>query len=74
MKDSSSYAGGQFEITRWTMVLEAKGPDSAKSEKALAELCQKYWGPIYAFIRRQGWAEADAEDLTQSFFAQFLKL
>jgi RNA polymerase sigma-70 factor (ECF subfamily) len=36
-------------------------------------LCQRYWYPVYAYIRRRGSRREEAEDLTQGFFAQFLK-
>lgn len=39
---------------------------------ALAELCQSYWAPVYAFYRRLGRSRADAEDLTQGLFARLL--
>jgi RNA polymerase sigma-70 factor (ECF subfamily) len=41
--------------------------------EALAELCKSYWKPVYAFLRRQGNAPHDAEDLTQGFFAMLLE-
>ncbi|PYL08286.1 MAG: hypothetical protein DME33_07755 [Verrucomicrobia bacterium] len=40
---------------------------------ALSELCQIYWRPIYLFLRRQGYAFDDAEDLTQGFFAHLIQ-
>ena len=36
-------------------------------------MCETYWPPVYAFIRRRGLAPADAEDLTQSYFARFFE-
>jgi RNA polymerase sigma-70 factor (ECF subfamily) len=39
---------------------------------ALSELCRIYWRPVYAFVRRQGASEHDAQDLTQSFFADLI--
>jgi RNA polymerase sigma-70 factor (ECF subfamily) len=43
------------------------------SQRALAELAQLYWFPLYAYIRRQGHPPAQAEDLTQDFFARLLE-
>jgi RNA polymerase sigma-70 factor (ECF subfamily) len=40
---------------------------------ALARLCEMYWPPIYSFVRRRGYSPDDAQDLTQSFFAFFLR-
>jgi len=40
---------------------------------ALAELCQIYWRPVYVFLRRQGIAQHDAQDLTQAFFADLIE-
>jgi DNA-directed RNA polymerase specialized sigma24 family protein len=61
-----------FVTTRWTMVLLAGSKSSTHSDSALAELCQTYWYPLYAFVRRQGKTKEDAEDLVQAFFARFL--
>jgi RNA polymerase sigma-70 factor (ECF subfamily) len=40
--------------------------------RALAGLCEIYWYPLYAYVRRSGHSEADAQDLTQAFFARLL--
>ncbi len=50
-------------------------PDGEKQEAqaALAELCRVYWKPVFSFVCRQGWATADAQDLTQDFFVMILK-
>jgi RNA polymerase sigma-70 factor (ECF subfamily) len=42
------------------------------ADAALAKLCQLYWYPIYAFVRRRGYSQEDAKDLTQEFFARVL--
>jgi len=39
---------------------------------ALERLCRTYWYPLYAFARREGYDEHDAQDLTQGFFELFL--
>ena len=63
---------GQFEQTQWSLVLEA-GAEDDSGAVALAQLCQKYWYPLYAFVRRQGASHHDAQDLTQGFFGKLLE-
>jgi RNA polymerase sigma-70 factor (ECF subfamily) len=53
-------------------VLHARQPNSAEAAAALEQLCQTYWYPLYAFVRRQGHDPHDAQDLTQEFFARLL--
>jgi len=61
-----------FLATRWTEVLQAAqtSPDGAS---ALENLCHKYWYPLYAYVRREGFSPHDAQDMTQAFFARFLE-
>jgi RNA polymerase sigma-70 factor (ECF subfamily) len=61
-----------FTTTHWSVVLEAQG-ESPAAQEALEKLCRIYWRPIYSFVRRQGIAPAEAEDITQGFFAQLLE-
>jgi len=64
-----------FASTRWTMVLGAgdSATASAHALSALSELCQIYWRPLYAFLRKQGYGPEDAQDLAQGFFANVIK-
>jgi DNA-directed RNA polymerase specialized sigma24 family protein len=55
------------------MVLAAAIGSGSRSEPALAALCQQYWRPVYAFIRRNGYPSDQAQDLTQAFFAVLLE-
>jgi len=55
------------------MVLAAGVEPSSRAEPALAALCQQYWRPVYAFIRRNGYSSDRAQDLTQAFFAVLLE-
>lgn len=75
MSDAPATAGPQdvFCSTRWTVIVAAGGVSSPESENALSQLCQTYWYPLYAYVRRQGHSKEDAEDLTQSFFERFLQ-
>jgi DNA-directed RNA polymerase specialized sigma24 family protein len=62
-----------FQTTRWSVVRRAVGTDDAKAAQALAALCEGYWYPLYAYVRRSGYSPHDAEDLTQGFFARLLE-
>jgi DNA-directed RNA polymerase specialized sigma24 family protein len=62
-----------FNTTCWTLVLAARAEDGTPAREALGRLCSTYWCPLYAFIRRQGSSPAEAEDLTQGFFCDFLE-
>ncbi len=62
-----------FDTTDWSVVLKAARGDTTDCRAALATLCEAYWYPVYAFVRRSGHAAADAEDLTQGYFACFLE-
>jgi RNA polymerase sigma-70 factor (ECF subfamily) len=62
-----------FATTHWSVVLAAGEPNSTQAAQALEKLCRTYWYPIYAYLRRRGWGEPDAQDLTQGFFAQLLE-
>jgi RNA polymerase sigma-70 factor (ECF subfamily) len=54
------------------VVLAAREGDSATASEALEKLCRSYWPPLYAFIRREGYGEAEAKDLTQEFFVRLI--
>lgn len=62
-----------FQTTRWSLVRQANGSVDEEALQALAALCESYWYPVYAYIRRSGHGPHDAEDLTQGFFARLLE-
>ncbi len=61
-----------FAPTRWSLVQRAKGEDP-ESRKALAELCEAYWPPVFRYLRGRGWTEDLAREQTQAFFAHLLE-
>ena len=65
--------GAWFTTTHWSVVLAAGHHSSAGAQAALETLCQTYWYPLYAFVRRLGHSPHDAEDLVQTFFARCLE-
>jgi len=63
----------RFATTRWSVVLAARDGLGTEAQSALAALCEAYWYPLYAFVRRQGCDAEAARDLTQAYFAQLLE-
>jgi len=64
---------GQFPPTHWSVVTDAGRPGTARADAALERICQLYWYPLYAFVRRRGYGPEDAQDLTQAFFARLIE-
>jgi RNA polymerase sigma factor (sigma-70 family) len=62
-----------FTATHWTQVFLARESASPQADAALASLCQRYWHPLYSYVRRLGHNAEDAQDLVQGFFAQLLE-
>lgn len=62
-------------MTRWTAVVKIRqqDDDQESARQALADLCQNYWYPLYAFARRLGRSPEDSQDLTQGFFSHVLE-
>jgi len=62
-----------FQTTSWSLVVAAAADPTIDSGKALSALCEIYWSPVYAFVRRRGYDQDQALDLTQGFFALLLE-
>ncbi len=71
--DTPRPSAAPFPTTRWGRVVDAVEGGSTASRQALADLCQAYWYPIYAFIRRRGHGADETLDLTQDFFVRVLE-
>jgi RNA polymerase sigma-70 factor (ECF subfamily) len=69
---SAAPAKNAFTATRWSLVLSAGRPEAEDIEAALKWLCERYWFPIFAYVRGRGHQPAEAEDLVQAFFAWLL--
>ena len=73
--ESNGYPGSlaPFATTHWSLVIAAGQGQGVNAEQALAQLCETYWYPVYAYLRRKGWNAHDAQDLTQGFFARLIE-
>lgn len=63
----------QFPATRWTLVVAAGNPQRKEARDALVSLCESYWYPLYAYLRRCGHPADQAQDFTQEFFVRILE-
>jgi RNA polymerase sigma factor (sigma-70 family) len=63
----------QFPTTRWSLVVAAGDPRLKNARSALVSLCENYWYPLYAYLRRHGYPADQAQDLTQEFFLRLLE-
>jgi RNA polymerase sigma-70 factor (ECF subfamily) len=71
---SHTFAGrNEFPTTSWTLVVAAGDPRRKDCRDALVRLCEHYWYPVYAYVRRRGYPEEEAQDLTQDFFVRILE-
>ena len=62
-----------FSTTHWSVVVAAGNSQTSRSREALAVLCEKYWQPLYAYVRRRGHTVEEAQDLTQEFFTRLME-
>jgi RNA polymerase sigma-70 factor (ECF subfamily) len=62
-----------FPSTVWMRIEKVRDESPEQSRAALAELCDAYWQPVYAFLRRKGNDPDRAADLTQDFFTLLIR-
>jgi len=63
----------QFPTTQWSRIIAAGDRAAPEARAALAELCEAYWYPIYALIRRRGHRPEESCDLAQDYFTRLLE-
>ncbi len=75
MNDPQQHRQQVFPRTQWSLVLRAQATESESvAQEAMSELCQRYWQPLYVFVRSHGHSPADCEDYVQAFFERVLRL
>lgn len=63
--------GGAFLTTHWSLIEDVKKqPDQDRALIGL--LLERYWKPVYCYLRRKGYGNEQAKDLTQGFFHEIV--
>lgn len=65
-------AKGSFETTRWTQIQKAKTHDQERQQASVNNLLNRYWKPVYCYLRHKGYNNENAKDLTQGFFHEIV--
>jgi len=60
--------GGAFLTTHWSVIENVGSSDEDKNRALVGSLLSKYWKPVYCYLRRKGYDNEQAKDLTQAFF------
>ena len=60
--------GGAFLTTHWSLIEKAGSSDEEKNQAFVSLLLNRYWKPVYCYLRRKGYNNEQAKDLTQGFF------
>jgi len=71
--DDGTSMGGEnrvFPPTRWTEIVNLKMSDDDQKAMIANELLKRYWKPVYCYLRRKGYDNETAKDLTQGFFQE----
>jgi RNA polymerase sigma-70 factor (ECF subfamily) len=65
-------AKGEFKTTHWSIVVSSREKDSKIRRDSLGELCEAYWYPLFAYLRRKGHSPEQAADYVQGFFLELI--
>jgi RNA polymerase sigma-70 factor (ECF subfamily) len=63
----------QFPTTHWSVLAKATVHGESDARAALEILCQRYWVPVHSFVRSHGFADPEAQDLTQGFMVHVIE-
>ena len=70
-RDDYTDIGGTGEVfltTHWSLIQGVDSHDKAGNRALIGLLMNRYWKPIYCYLRRKGYNNEQAKDLTQGFF------
>jgi len=73
--DDRTTMGGDrtaFPTTRWTQIIDSHTSNKARENLIISDLLEKYWKPVYCYLRRKGYSNDKSKDLTQGFFQEIV--
>ena len=68
--DQTEMGGGQvrFLTTHWSLIEAVASEEKDENHALIGSLLKRYWKPVYCYLRRHGYGNEEAKDLTQDFF------
>ena len=57
-----------FLTTHWSFIDEIHACEAERNRALVELLLERYWKPVYCYLRRRGYPNEEAKDLTQGFF------
>lgn len=69
---SANSGGTRFHTTHWSIIIAARTENKHQRKAIISDLATRYWRPVYCYLRRKGYREAKAKDLTQGFFCEIV--
>ena len=68
--DQTTMGGGQvrFLTTHWSLIETVDSDEKDGNRALIGSLLKQYWKPVYCYLRRHGYGNEEAKDLTQDFF------
>jgi RNA polymerase sigma-70 factor (ECF subfamily) len=72
--DKTSMGGKNeaFQTTRWSEIRNAQSPAVERKREIIDKLLTRYWKPVYCYLRRKGYDNEEAKDLTQGFIHEIV--
>ncbi len=60
-----------FLTTQWSLIQDIRQRED-RDRALIGTLLEKYWKPVYCYLRRKGYPNEQAKDLTQGFFHEIV--
>ena len=72
--DKTSMGGEDeaFQTTSWEEIQDAQKSNETHKKEIIDKLLSRYWKPVYCYLRRKGYENESAKDLTQGFFHEIV--